>query len=244
MPLDYFGQQANDSNDNSGTNYELAWYNTKTFACPGSGSKTVEELSLNCWVISGTPKIRVGIWTTGGTLIAESNEITVTGGSPAWQGGLSAAQIRPAGGSLGDPVTLTGGNSYLLGFAETNAGDLGIRDQSGGSSGDVRYTWAIDYTTGLPAVSTGTDWSGWWNVRCGVTQVEAATLDQEGFRFRNDDGDEDAASFAAGQDTNLTAPLDTNLRVRFIVNAIGDPAATQYQLEAKLSTESDYWKVA
>jgi hypothetical protein len=77
-----------------------------------------------------------------------------------------------------------------------------------------------------------------------ISLIPAVLLDQEGFRFRNDDGDEAGATFAEAQDTNITAPLDTNLRVRFIVNAIGDPAATQYQLEAKLSTESDYWKVS
>lgn len=72
----------------------------------------------------------------------------------------------------------------------------------------------------------------------------AVTLDQEGFRFRNDDGDETSASWLASQDANVTAPLDTNTRIRFVIDGVGDPAATQFQLEAKLSTDSVWWKVA
>jgi hypothetical protein len=68
-----------------------------------------------------------------------------------------------------------------------------------------------------------------------VTQVEAATLDQEGFRLRNDDGDEDAASWKEAQDANITAPKNANIRLRMIVDATGDPATAQYQLEYRRS---------
>jgi hypothetical protein len=52
----------------------------------------------------------------------------------------------------------------------------------------------------------------------------SSTLDQEGFRFRNDDGSETTATWAAAQDTNLTAPAGTG-RIRFILNDTGDSAA-------------------
>jgi hypothetical protein len=105
------------------------------------------------------------------------------------------------------------------------------------------------------AQNTGSYAPGNWTLTTSDGQRAAQTFiiqsaaaggatDQEGFRFRNDDGDEAGATFAEAQDTNITAPLDTNLRMRFIVDGTGDPAATQYQLEAKLSTESDYWKVS
>ena len=57
------------------------------------------------------------------------------------------------------------------------------------------------------------------------------SIDQEGFRFRNDDGDEANATWAADQDANLTAPLDTNLRLRMIRNANGDPGTAPFQIE-------------
>ena len=176
MALDYFGQQTSNSDDNTGTQQQLSFFWGKSFACPGSGSRTVEELSALCWKMTGAtiPKIRGGIWTTAGVLVGESDEVSVAGtASPGtWQGGMSAAAIRPKGGSLGDAVTITGGTSYLLGVAETNLGALGMRYQSGGSSGDVEYQVQVDYSAGLPDIqySRWTDWSGWWNVRCGLTQ--------------------------------------------------------------------------
>lgn len=59
----------------------------------------------------------------------------------------------------------------------------------------------------------------------------AATLDLEGFRFRNDDGSESAATWKASQDTNITLAADTAARLRLLVNATGDPAGKQFQLE-------------
>jgi hypothetical protein len=57
-----------------------------------------------------------------------------------------------------------------------------------------------------------------------VGNTPTATLDQEGFRFRNDDGDETGATWAANQDTNITADAGTK-RVRFILNDTGDSSA-------------------
>lgn len=67
----------------------------------------------------------------------------------------------------------------------------------------------------------------------------ATALEQEGFRFRNDDGSETTATWAAVQDTNISAASGTRRRLRVLLNATGDPAAGQYQLEVKKSTDSD-----
>ena len=69
-------------------------------------------------------------------------------------------------------------------------------------------------------------------------------LDQEGFRFRDDDYGEDAATWLASQDTNITRDKNLNTRLRVLVNATGDPASTAYQLEFKKSTDSVWNKVA
>jgi hypothetical protein len=54
---------------------------------------------------------------------------------------------------------------------------------------------------------------------------------QEGFRFINDDGDEDASTFMAVQDANVSMLAGTAGRVRILLDTIGDAAAAQYQLE-------------
>ncbi|MFI5401309.1 MAG: hypothetical protein ACHQ1G_00005, partial [Planctomycetota bacterium] len=59
----------------------------------------------------------------------------------------------------------------------------------------------------------------------------APTIEQEGFRFRADDGSESGASFLAAQDTDITRPKATNTRLRVLANATGDPASKQFQLE-------------
>jgi hypothetical protein len=60
----------------------------------------------------------------------------------------------------------------------------------------------------------------------------AATLDQEGYRWRNDDGSESAATWKVGQDLDISniSKYD-NFRLRALVDADGDPGANQYQCE-------------
>jgi len=62
-----------------------------------------------------------------------------------------------------------------------------------------------------------------------------ATLDQEGFRFGDDDGGEAAYTFLAAQDTNITRPVNQNTIVRALLNASGDPATKQFKLRASLN---------
>jgi hypothetical protein len=57
------------------------------------------------------------------------------------------------------------------------------------------------------------------------------TLEQEGFRFAEDDGSESSASWIAAQDTNITRQLTTNTRLRIIINSTGNSSATNYRLE-------------
>jgi len=57
------------------------------------------------------------------------------------------------------------------------------------------------------------------------------TVVQEGFRFVNDDGDEDASTFAAAQDANVNMLAGAAGRIRILLDASGDVAAAQYQLE-------------
>lgn len=61
-----------------------------------------------------------------------------------------------------------------------------------------------------------------------------SAIDQEGFRWRNDDGNESTATWADDQDTDLTA-LGGTQRLRMLIDGSGDPDSAQYQLEYRLS---------
>lgn len=65
-------------------------------------------------------------------------------------------------------------------------------------------------------------------------------LDQEGYRWRNDDGSETTATWKVAQDTNVTLALDANARLRFVIPTHGDVAAKAYTLYYKLSTDSTW----
>lgn len=71
----------------------------------------------------------------------------------------------------------------------------------------------------------------------------AATVDQEGYRWRNDNGSETTATWLAAQDTNITQPAETNTRLRTLLNSTGDVASTQYRLDYKRSDQSVYGAV-
>lgn len=75
------------------------------------------------------------------------------------------------------------------------------------------------------------------NVVFGAEPAAPFTLEQEGFRFRNDDGDETTATWKAAQDTDINAaPLDI-IRLRILTDADGDPASQSLKLQAKRDDE-------
>jgi hypothetical protein len=73
----------------------------------------------------------------------------------------------------------------------------------------------------------------------------SVVLEQEGFRWRDDDGSESGASWLEDQDVDTTIAKSTNVRLRVLLNATGDPPSTQYQLEYKETSDgaSEWRKV-
>lgn len=65
------------------------------------------------------------------------------------------------------------------------------------------------------------------------------SLDQEGFRWRLDDGSETGASWKEAQDTATSVALDTPLRLRILVDVQSDPApdTSKWALYYKKSTD-------
>ena len=66
------------------------------------------------------------------------------------------------------------------------------------------------------------------------------TLEQEGYRFRNDDGSETTATWAAAQDTPYTVNTLTPLRLRGLINATGNPPPKQFKLRYR-KVGDDTW---
>lgn len=71
-----------------------------------------------------------------------------------------------------------------------------------------------------------------------VEPSAAAEIEQEGFRFYDDDGDEDESTALANQDTDISIAKQTNFRPRIIANATGDPASGQFTLQYKRDDEA------
>lgn len=102
-------------------------------------------------------------------------------------------------------------------WAEVDALEAGMKRISGGGQAVTQVWIVVDYTP--------------------------ATWEQEGFRFYNDDGDEDASTAHAAQDTNVTVPEATIKRLRLLLNATGTPDPRKFILYYKKSTDGTYIKV-
>lgn len=76
-----------------------------------------------------------------------------------------------------------------------------------------------------------------------VITYNPVTSEQEGFRFRNDDGNEANATWRATQDSNITQPISTTTRLRFLLDMTGNPSSQTITLQYKRKDEaSDQWR--
>jgi len=89
-----------------------------------------------------------------------------------------------------------------------------------------------------PGTFTFTDSVAWCAVTAAVRPI-AYTQEQEGYRWRDDDGSETSASWLASQDASTSIAKATTVRLRVIVNATADPPSGTYTLQYKLSTDAD-----
>jgi len=68
----------------------------------------------------------------------------------------------------------------------------------------------------------------------------AVTWEQEGFRFRNDDGTEITATWVAVQDTSVSLVAETNYRLRVTSVATGNPPLTNATLQYRKVGDTDW----
>ncbi len=203
---------------------------------------------------------------SGGSSVVTAT--VVEGGTVAR--GIAAYAFSSASG-IGTPATIQGSTAKTISLTRANANSAvvtvmtdwqAVADTTVDSSpagGTVRQaneatSHATFFVTDWPDQgATGTTSYGITNhtgtVRMSGIALEikgvavASTLDQEGYRWRNDDGSESAATWLASQDADITQPAETNTRLRTLLNSTGDPSTTQYRLDYKRSDQSVYGAV-
>jgi hypothetical protein len=139
-------------------------------------------------------------------------------------------------------VSLTGSTRYWVVLKTTSDGSVGQVAFDCDSSGQTGYLlFSSDATTWNDLNSYGNTVQG--TIKTYETEAVASSIEQEGFRFRNDDGSESAATWKDSQDTNVNSAPGDIVRLRTIINSKGDVASKQFQLEFKKSTDSVWNKV-
>ena len=68
----------------------------------------------------------------------------------------------------------------------------------------------------------------------------ALALVQDGFRFRNDNGDEAGATWRQLQNVDDTIERHRNFRLRFLINASGDFGGTQFRIQYRKVGDADW----
>lgn len=121
----------------------------------------------------------------------------------------------------GDIFTFTvDGSQTQMEYADCDSGgnDCGTSYKTSLTGAPGNYT--MKWTTGIANSSK----------QIAVAYKPYEPIEQEGYRWRNDDGNETTATWFANQDTSASTTLDTNIRLRALLNATGTPS-TQFKLE-------------
>lgn len=136
------------------------------------------------------------------------------------------------------PITSAVGNMTLslltedLGSISAPTQTLAFIDNALSFAAGGEYAVGAATVTHGFTVGTGGSVYAWIGVDIvAAPATPPVTLEQEGFRFRNDDGTEATATWQAAQDTTVTLPPGQRVRLRLLVNAGGDPASSQYELQ-------------
>ena len=232
-----------------------------TLVAPTASNVTFDAVGASPSNISDT-ECACGMWV--GEATGSGTSVTIKG---ATSGQGSGAVWKVQGATLTGKIEL-GPNTTEAAFNQAvAAGDAVFyagfdwNAHTGnltGTTGSGTLTERVDF-------GNGTTWGGWlgdWvgtaagTFDFGVTDYSAlkvnhaalvlkataatTTLEQEGFRFYADDGDEDASTALAAQDTDATATLGTLVHYRALIDATGDPAAATFTLYAQKNGAGGY----
>jgi len=86
-----------------------------------------------------------------------------------------------------------------------------------------------------------------WAIGFPLSEVEAdltlSSTEQEGYRWRDDDADEDEATWLADQDNDITRAKSTNTRLRTLIDATDDAPSQQATLQyRKVGDPASEWR--
>lgn len=99
---------------------------------------------------------------------------------------------------------------------------------------DERVNVITQYSSGtgtFTATGTYSPAASYAAICATYSTAPAPTVDQAAFRFRNDDGDEDDATWIASQSADITRPAGQNVRLRTLLQGVEDPASAVYGLQ-------------
>lgn len=230
--------------DSKGNTYTLIGSGVQVSATPGSTFIYKNEGggtrgSSHTWSVTANDVTILVIEILGTNPVVDTNSTGNTDSSSPYESGSitpSVADFCLVGtvAADGSVTSWTAGASYTKQLEETNHSSywpcaLGTLLVTGGSG-----SYLTSWTSGTGSGTYGLHVVAW------KESGPSPTLDQEGFRFRNDDGSETTATWAASQDTNHTAPLSTNLRLRVLVDAENDPASAAYTLRYQKNGSGGY----
>lgn len=141
-----------------------------------------------------------------------------------------------------DGNTGTGANNYSS-WGDSLVEVLEFQDSSNGNYPAFAVAAVNRASTGARSATTVTSGASDKNVAIRIEVEPAASLayEQEGFRWRNDDGSESAATWAATQDTDITAAAGEARRLRMLTNVSGDAPSEGLKLQYRKAGTSE-WK--
>ena len=225
-------------NSNLGAGGSYARKESFTYASPPDPFGTPDATGATAFGIYAT-------YTTGPALSSPTPSGTIATATTATIG----ATTNQASGTF-YAVVDTAANLSGVTATQIKAGQ-----KASGSAALAANSAAVSTTTpsaGVTGLTAGTLYSyaavqnnsnGDSNVVTGTFTTAAATptLDQSHFRFRNDDGSETTATWAAAEDANVTIPALTPTRLRVEITAANDPASKAYRLQYRKVGET-YWR--
>jgi hypothetical protein len=161
----------------------------------------------------------------------EAWEIPASGSPSSGDTGNMAAALQSLFGSAAWP----GSENISCWVRGSDSGTAFIGADN--NSMDIEFFWSDPTVTDSPTAGALT--------LTGIAPLTRTLLgiEQEGYRWRNDDGSEAAATWRQAQDTVDTVDKGEVIRMRTLINSSGDPGARQYKLFVRRQGQDERFEV-